>query len=132
VPNAGVRGLMLSQGRRRRVVVKRRGSLGPESATVTFDPNSGTSTLTKRVATKEANAPPPDQSHKLLSDRSDGQALSGRMGRREACIVNAAIIASSWPHRGRGGKNVQQAGGCGYRSAGMGGRDPGVNRAMPW
>ncbi|PMD34467.1 Metallo-dependent phosphatase [Hyaloscypha variabilis F] len=31
------------------------------------------------------------------SPRSDMEALSGRMGRQETCIVNAAIMASSWP-----------------------------------
>lgn len=32
------------------------------------------------------------------SQRCDLEALSGRMGRRETCLVNAAIVASSWPH----------------------------------
>ena len=27
------------------------------------------------------------------------EALAGRLGRRETCIVNAAIMASSWPYR---------------------------------
>ncbi|KAK2630360.1 hypothetical protein QTJ16_001180 [Diplocarpon rosae] len=34
------------------------------------------------------------------SRRCDLEALSGRMGRRETCVVNAAIVASSWPHSG--------------------------------
>ncbi|KAK8096495.1 Metallo-dependent phosphatase-like protein [Apiospora kogelbergensis] len=34
------------------------------------------------------------------SARSDQAALAGRMGRRETCIVNAAIQASSYPHVG--------------------------------
>lgn len=34
------------------------------------------------------------------SQRCDLEALSGRMGRRETCIINAAIVASSWPHPG--------------------------------
>jgi hypothetical protein len=32
--------------------------------------------------------------------KCDLEALSGRMGRRETCIINAAIMASSWPHEG--------------------------------
>ncbi|CAL3965058.1 unnamed protein product [Diplocarpon coronariae] len=34
------------------------------------------------------------------SQRCDVQALSGRVGRRDTCIINAAIVASSWPHPG--------------------------------
>lgn len=31
------------------------------------------------------------------SRRCDMEALAGRMGRKETCIINAAIMASSWP-----------------------------------
>ena len=41
------------------------------------------------------------------SQRCDLEALSGRMGRKETCIVNAAIMASSWPH-GPGGKKFNK------------------------
>lgn len=34
------------------------------------------------------------------SSRCDRAALLGRMGRRETCVVNAAITATSWPHVG--------------------------------
>lgn len=34
------------------------------------------------------------------SSRCDGEALSGRMGRRETCVINAAIMAVSYPHIG--------------------------------
>ncbi|KAI5468022.1 Metallo-dependent phosphatase-like protein [Mariannaea sp. PMI_226] len=34
------------------------------------------------------------------SPRSDQAALTGRMGRRETCVVNAAIMKSNWPHVG--------------------------------
>ncbi|KAK3940833.1 Metallo-dependent phosphatase-like protein [Diplogelasinospora grovesii] len=34
------------------------------------------------------------------SARCDRVALSGRMGRRETCVVNCAIVASNWPHAG--------------------------------
>lgn len=34
------------------------------------------------------------------SPRSDHVALDGRMGRRETCVVNAAIMKSNWPHTG--------------------------------
>jgi hypothetical protein len=42
------------------------------------------------------------------SNRCDLAALSGRLGRRETCIVNAAIMASSWPHKGSGGKKFNK------------------------
>lgn len=32
------------------------------------------------------------------SGRCDMEALSGRLARRETCVINAAIMASSWPH----------------------------------
>lgn len=41
------------------------------------------------------------------SKRCDLEALSGRLGRKETCVINAAIMASSWPH-GAGGKRYQK------------------------
>jgi len=41
------------------------------------------------------------------SARCDLQALSGRMERRETCVVNAAIMSSSWPHP-RGAKKLNK------------------------
>jgi Calcineurin-like phosphoesterase len=41
-------------------------------------------------ATRGQGGTPPSQ-------RCDLEALSGRLGRQETCIVNAAIMASSWP-----------------------------------
>jgi Icc-related predicted phosphoesterase len=41
------------------------------------------------------------------SQRCDLEALSGRLGRQETCIINAAIMASSWPH-GAGGKKFNK------------------------
>ena len=35
-----------------------------------------------------------------LSGRCDVEALCGRMGRKETCIVNAAIMKTSYPHEG--------------------------------
>ncbi|CRK14005.1 hypothetical protein BN1708_011009, partial [Verticillium longisporum] len=34
------------------------------------------------------------------SARSDGEALAGRLGRLETCVVNCAIMAKSYPHVG--------------------------------
>lgn len=42
------------------------------------------------------------------SRRCDLDALSGRLGRKETCVVNAAIMASSWPHKGNGGKKFNK------------------------
>lgn len=38
------------------------------------------------------------------SQRCDLEALSGRLGRKETCVINAAIMASSWPYKSTGGK----------------------------
>ncbi|KAH8756666.1 calcineurin-like phosphoesterase [Diaporthe sp. PMI_573] len=35
-----------------------------------------------------------------VSVRCDREALCGRMGRRETCVINCAIAATNWPHRG--------------------------------
>lgn len=32
--------------------------------------------------------------------RSDTEALMGRMGRRETCVINCAVTATNWPHTG--------------------------------
>ena len=42
------------------------------------------------------------------SGRCDLEALSGRLGRQETCVINAAIMASSWPHRGIQGRKYNK------------------------
>ena len=42
------------------------------------------------------------------SGRCDIEALDGRMGRRETCIVNAAIMASSWPYKASAGRKYNK------------------------
>lgn len=42
------------------------------------------------------------------SNRCDLVALSGRLGRKETCVINAAIMASSYPHKGSGGKRFNK------------------------
>lgn len=42
------------------------------------------------------------------SRRGDFEALLGRMGRKETCVINAAIMASSWPHKDSGGKKYNK------------------------
>ena len=42
------------------------------------------------------------------SGRCDLEALSGRLGRQETCIINAAIMASSWPHGGINGRKYNK------------------------
>ena len=43
-----------------------------------------------------------------LSGRSDREALAGRTGRKETCIVNAAIMASSWPYKAKLGRKYNK------------------------
>ena len=38
----------------------------------------------------------------------DLEALVGRMGRQETCVINAAIMATSWPHKSNGGKKYNK------------------------
>ncbi|KAI0540110.1 Metallo-dependent phosphatase-like protein [Xylaria digitata] len=42
------------------------------------------------------------------SARSDGRALSGRLGRRETCVVNCAIQHSSYPHSHSGSRKLNK------------------------
>ena len=44
----------------------------------------------------------------VLSGRYDLEALSSRMGRKETCIINAAIMTSSWPHNSGGRKQYNK------------------------
>ena len=56
-----------------------------------------------------ASEPPATQGQGGIppSLRCDLEALSGRMGRQETCVINAAMMASSWPH-GSGGKKYNK------------------------
>ena len=42
------------------------------------------------------------------SGRCDIEALSDRLGRRETCVINAAIMASSWPHKRTNGRKYNK------------------------
>lgn len=42
------------------------------------------------------------------SGRSDGEALAGRVGRKQTCVINAAIMATSWPYKGSGGERYNK------------------------
>ena len=42
------------------------------------------------------------------SGRCDMEALDGRMGRKETCVVNAAIMASSWPYKSKEGRKYNK------------------------
>ncbi|KAI1169397.1 Metallo-dependent phosphatase-like protein [Nemania serpens] len=42
------------------------------------------------------------------SARSDRVALTGRLGRKETCVVNCAIQHSSYPHAGRGPRKLNK------------------------
>ena len=59
---------------------------------------------------KNYNAPSTmrTQGGPLLSGRSDLEALSHRMGRKETCIINAAIMASKWSPKGGGRKQYNK------------------------
>ena len=42
------------------------------------------------------------------SGRCDAEALVGRMGRKETCVINAAIMASSWPYKANVGRKYNK------------------------
>ena len=42
------------------------------------------------------------------SGRSDQEALVGRSGRKQTCVINAAIMATSWPYKGSGGERYNK------------------------
>jgi hypothetical protein len=65
--------------------------------------------MTNLLAVPPESLPPANRGQGGLppSLRCDLEALSGRLGRQETCIVNAAIMASSWPH-GSGGKKFNK------------------------
>lgn len=92
------------------------GATQPIKRTVTFlEPNI-------IIPTKSAGANAPSPSSGIddvpsatrgqggipTSRRGDVEALCGRMGRKETCVINAAIMASSWPHKGSGGKKYNK------------------------
>ncbi|TVY71271.1 putative rhamnogalacturonate lyase C [Lachnellula suecica] len=74
-------------------------STGTSAANITED-SSAVPAETLAAAIRGQGGIPP-------SKRCDNEALSGRLGRRETCIINAAIMASSWPH-GSGGKKFNK------------------------
>ena len=43
-----------------------------------------------------------------FSGRSDKEALVGRLGRKQTCVINAAIMATSWPYKGKGGERYNK------------------------
>jgi hypothetical protein len=65
--------------------------------------------MTNLLAVPPESLPPANRGQGGLppSLRCDLEALSGRLGRQETCIVNAAIMASSSPH-GSGGKKFNK------------------------
>ena len=68
------------------------GRQGQGSACVHFD--DATATALPGFGTRGVGGNPD------MSVRCDREALCGRMGRRETCIINCAIAATNWPHSG--------------------------------
>ncbi|MCJ1377988.1 hypothetical protein MMC17_001084 [Xylographa soralifera] len=48
------------------------------------------------------------QGGSLSSGQGNLELPTGRRRRRETCVINAAIMASSWPHKGSGGKSYNK------------------------
>lgn len=67
---------------------------------ITGDPSSPEA-IEIPLATRGQGGTPP-------SGRCDDQALSGRLGRKETCIINAAVMASSWPHKSIDGRKYHK------------------------
>ncbi|KAL8788599.1 MAG: hypothetical protein Q9195_007243 [Heterodermia aff. obscurata] len=67
----------------------------------TTDISSSSEMVELAPATRGQGGAPP-------SGRCDLEALSGRLGRQETCVINAAIMASSWPHGGINGRKYNK------------------------
>ena len=52
-------------------------------------------------AIRGQGGPPP-------SGRCDLEALAGRRGRKETCVINASIVASSWPYKFKDGRKYNK------------------------
>jgi hypothetical protein len=64
--------------------------------------------LSHQALLKGFSGPNPCQSGSAPSFQRDCPDLSNRLWGRETCVVNAAIMASSWPHKGVGGKKFNK------------------------
>lgn len=65
-----------------------------ERPSFTFEVPEQTSTASQSDNVRGQGGKPP-------SGRCDMEALAGRQSRKETCIINAAIMASSWPYKSR-------------------------------
>ncbi|KAI0471960.1 calcineurin-like phosphoesterase [Xylariaceae sp. FL0804] len=79
------------------------GGRAPRGAPLPSGPEVRTSDLTAGlgIGTRGLGGDP-------ASGRSDVAALVGRLGRRETCIVNCAIMAGNYPHRGHGPRRTNK------------------------
>ena len=73
------------------------------TGTTPLGANDGESTQPPEIASATRG-----QGGMPLSGRCDMEALWERLGRRETCVINAAIMASSWPHKGINGKKYHK------------------------
>jgi hypothetical protein len=72
--------------------------------------NEGISKVTTKLLPTSVEIFPPTtrgQGGIPPSNRCDMEALMGRLGRKETYVINAAIMASSWPH-GAGGRKFNK------------------------
>ena len=72
----------------------------PISPALSEDASIPTSRSSRLAPSRGLGGKPP-------SGRCDLKALTGRLGRRETCIINAATMARSWPHKA-GGKQYNK------------------------
>ena len=75
-------------------------SAASEGCSIDTDPRPA---LNQQFPTAHGQGGPPS------SGQRDIEALDKRLGRQETCIVNAAIMASSWSHKPTGGRKYNKA-----------------------
>jgi hypothetical protein len=88
----------------------------PSSRPSSQSPSRPSSQPAVQLGAADATAAPPEllpqscwgQGGSPPSKRCDLEALWGRMGRKETCVINAAMMASSWPHAAGGGKRFNK------------------------
>ena len=63
----------------------------------------------RNIYHEESGSTTNDQADIQASKEDDLETLRNISGRRETCIINAAIMATSWPHRHKNGRKYNKA-----------------------
>ncbi|KAL2074183.1 hypothetical protein VTL71DRAFT_7961 [Oculimacula yallundae] len=76
------------------------GSVGISTSNPGIETPAGSSYTTANSSLLLPNSLPQTNLDRGWSQTCDAEALSNRMGRQETCVINAALMASNYPHAG--------------------------------